>query len=192
MRRYCVAFACAGMLLLAGAPGLADQASLRDHKDAFGPLDLRIVSHGHTSHGRRMLLHRVVTYGAWNKRALGHEGSYIRIAFTTDNDNRPDRALLVTEEHGRLIAEMRSWVRGDVGERVYGRGHARHPDEHTLVVAFRRALLGSNVTEYGWHVDSQYHSKNHRHCGTSHGVVVVCPDSAPNDTTPFAYVRHEL
>lgn len=139
-----------------------------------------------------MLLHRVDTYGTWNKASVRHEGSFIHLLFTTDNDNRPERVLVIHTDRNRLIAQMHSWRGGEVGENVYGRARVRRPDARSVTVAFRRTLLGSNVTEYGWHVDSQFHQNGHPHCGSNNGIVIVCPDSSPNDSHPYAYLRHQL
>ena len=191
-RRLSIGFACAGMLLLGAAPGLADRASLHDSNDAFGRLDIKTITQGHTTGARRMLMHRIETYGSWDKSSLRHEGSYIHLLFTTDKDNRPERALVIDVQNRRLVAQMHSWHNGEVGENVYGRARVSRPNNRTVRVTFRRTLLGANVTEYGWHVDSQFHQNGHPHCGSEHGVVIVCPDSAPNDTHPYAYLRHQL
>jgi hypothetical protein len=192
MRRLSIGFACAAMLVLGAAPGLADHASLHDDNDAFGRLDIRTITQGHTTGGRRMLMHQVETYGSWNKSSLKHDGSYIHLLFTTDKDNRPERALVIDLQGGRLTAEMHSWKKSGIGGFVYGHGRVTRSNGRSVRVTFRRALLGSKVTEYGWHVDSQFHQNGHPHCGTERGVVVVCPDSAPNDTHPYAYLRHQL
>ena len=191
-RRLSIGFACAVMLLMGAAPGLADSASLRDANDAFGRLDIESITQGHTTGAKRMLMHRVETYGSWNKSSLRHDGSYIHLLFTTDKDNRPERALVVDVQGNRITAEMHSWSKGGIGDTVYGHARVARPNSRSVRVVFRRNMLGDDVTEYGWHVDSQFHQNGHPHCGTENHVVIVCPDSAPNDTHPYAYLRHQL
>ena len=193
MRRLSVCLLCAGMLLVVAAPGLADRAALHDRNDAFGRLDVRTITQGHLdTSARRMLLHRIDTFGTWDKDSLRHEGAYIHILFTTDADNRPERMLNVDTVDNRLVAEMRSWRKKGVGETIYGHARVSRPDNKSVRVVFPRKLLGRGVDEYGWHVDTQFHKAGHPHCGTERGVIVVCPDSAPNDTKPYAYLRHQL
>lgn len=192
-RRFCIVMTCAAMVVGAAAPGLADSGSLHDGNDAYGRLDVKTISFGHRkAGGTRRLVHRMDTYGTFNRDSLSQDGSYIHFLFTTDGDNRPERALVVDVEDGRWVATMHSWRRGDVGEHVYGRAHVSRPNNRSVVVVFRRALLGSNVTEYGWHVDTSYHHTGHPHCGNDKGFVIVCPDAAPDDTHPYAYLRHRL
>jgi hypothetical protein len=189
MRRLSIGLLCAVALVLAAAPGLADQASLHDGNDAFGRLDVKRITQGHASNG---LLHRIDTYGSFNKGSLSQDGSYIHVLFTTDSDNRPERALVVDVEGRDWIAQMHPWRNGEIGEHVYGRARVTRPNTRSVRLVFKRSLLGSGVNEYGWHVDTQYHHSGHPHCGTDKGVVIVCPDSAPNDTKPYAYLRHQL
>lgn len=187
-RRLLTCLVSTGIVVLAAAPGLADRAALHDRNDAYGRLDVKTIAHGHGKGGT--LVHHIDTFGTWPSRVLKNDGTYIRILFTTDKDNRPERALVVDFRGGRLVADMHSWRNG-VGGKV-GRARASRPGPRSLRLAFPRRLLGSGISEYGWHVDTQFHDDGHPHCGTDHGVQVVCPDAAPNGTRPNAYLRHEI
>lgn len=192
-RRFLYGVFCAAILVVGAAPGLADNASFRDNNDAYGRLDVKWISHGHVKvDGRKRLMHKIETYGTWNKNSFSQDASFIHLLFTTDGDNRPERALVVDVKNGHWTVEMHSWRGGEVRDYVFGRGHASRPNARTVRITFRRALLGNGVTEYGWHVDTQFHHTGHPHCGTEKGVIIVCPDSAPDGTKPYSYLRHEL
>lgn len=186
--RLLVALVCGGLFVAFGSPSLADGTSLNDEKDAFGPLDVKKMSH---DHGFRngYLVHRVWTFGKWGRRTLRSEDSDIQLLFTTDGDNRPERVLVIDATDTGVSARMHEWKRG-VGDKVYGRAALRRIGPKAVRLSFRRRLLGRGTREYGWHVDTRFSDRDHHRCTTSEDMIVVCPDAAPNATRPRAYLRH--
>ena len=181
----------AGVLVIAGSSSLASRTSMRDPGDAFGPLDVRHITHGHARSGGG-LVHKITTYRRWRGTALNNDYSDIKILFTTDRDNKPERALVIDTEGGRLVARMHRWAAG-VREQTYGRSAVSRPNLRTLKVVVRRSQLRRGIREYGWHVDTRYHKPHHPTCNISgDGKIVVCPDAAPSATAPRAYLRHEV
>jgi hypothetical protein len=187
--RLLVALICGGLFVAFGSPSLADRTSLNDEKDAFGPLDVKRISHGH-GFRRGYLAHRLWTYRKWGRSTLRSEDSDIQLLFTTDRDNRPERVLVLDASDTGVSARMHQWRRGGVGAKVYGRGIVRRMGPRAVRLTFRRRLLGRGVREYGWHVDTRYSDRSHHRCRTSDELIVVCPDSAPNNNQPRAYLRH--
>lgn len=179
---------CASLFSILGSPGLADGTSFGDQNDAYGPLDVKRMSHGHGT-DKNDLVHRLTTYGKWDRRALSSADSEIQLLFTTDGDNAPERVLVVDARGESVAATMHKWNKG-IGNKVYGEAAVSRPSRRDIKLVFEASLLGKKVREYGWHVDTRFHDKDHSRCNVSDGVIVVCPDSAPNDAR--SYLRHEL
>lgn len=188
--RSIVVLLCAGLLCIAGSPSLADGTAFGDENDAYGPLDIKRMSHGHGSDAGD-LVHRLSTYGKWDRDTLDSADSEIQILFTTDGDNKPERVLLIDAQGNRMIADMHEWKNG-VGTKVYGSAGWSRTGPRGIMLVFERKLLGKKVKEYGWHVDTRFHDQNHGRCKVTDGVIVVCPDSAPNSNSPRSYLRHQL
>jgi hypothetical protein len=179
----------AGLVVIAGSPSLADRTGMRDETDSFGPFDVKRIVHSHRRFGNG-LVHKITTWRRWGKGALNNDYSDIHILFTTDGDNKPERALVIDTEGGRIAAVMHRWANG-VREQTFGRAAVSRPNRRSIRVVFRRSLLGRGVREYGWHVDTRFHKPRHPTCNVSgDGKIVVCPDSAPNSNAPRAYLRH--
>jgi hypothetical protein len=163
---------------------------LRDENDAYGPLDVKRMSHGHGT-DKGDIVHLVTTYGRWDRKTLRSADSEIQLLFTTDRDNKPERVLVI-DEHGKGIrAEMHKWNKG-IGKKVYGRAALERIGPRTAKLVFEPSLLGKDVGEYGWHVDTRFHDEAHSRCNSKPGIVVVCPDSAPDENSPRSYLRHNL
>jgi hypothetical protein len=188
--RSFVVLLCAGLLATLGSPGLADKTGFRDENDAYGPLDVKRMWHGHGTDGGD-LVHLVTTYGRWQAKTLESADSDIQVLFTTDADNKPERVLVIDEHNGSVRAEMHKWTKG-IGKKTYGRAAVQRTGPRAVRVIFETSLLGRNVAEYGWHVDTRFHDEDHSRCNVSDGVIVVCPDSAPDDNSPRSYLRHKL
>ena len=183
---------CAGLFVTFGSPGLADRAALNDgQNDAFGPLDIRRISHGHA--GTNRVFHYLSMYERWGRSDLRSSVSEIRILFTTDHDNRPERVLVIDAGEHRLEAFMHKWKKGGPGKKIYGQAALSRPSKRGVRAAFDQALLGNKVGSYGWHVDTRYHdARNHRCNLARRRKVIVCPDSAPNDNSPRSYLVHPM
>jgi hypothetical protein len=188
--RLFVVLLCAGLLTTVGSPSLADRTSLRDENDAYGPLDIKRMSHAHGT-DEDDVVHLVTTYGKWDRKSLRSADSEIQLLFTTDADNKPERVLVIDVQGRGIRAEMHKWNEG-IGKKVYGRAALERSGPRAVKVLFETSLLGKKVDEYGWHVDTRFHDEDHSRCNISDGVVVVCPDSAPNDNSPRSYLRHDL
>jgi hypothetical protein len=169
------------------SPGLADEANLHDDPDAFGPLDIKTISHAHGKGDR--LVHFIATYGRWGAKTLRSEDSDIQLLFTTDGDNKPERVLVVDNHQGFVRAVMHKWQKG-IGKKTYGNARIRRTGPRAAKLVFSPGLLGKGVGEYGWHVDTRFSDEDHRRCTLRNGTIYVCPDSAPNETAPRAYLRH--
>ena len=189
--RLVVVLLCAALCVVVGTPSLADGTSLSDANDAYGPLDIKRIWHAHGRGGD--LEHRLVTYGRWTTRALESDVADIRILFTVDRDNAPERVLVVDVQGDGdgLQAIMHRWNNG-VGNKVYGRAAVQKTGPRGLRLVFERSLLRRNLREYGWHVDTRFHDPNHSRCKVTDGTLVVCPDSAPNANDPVSYLRHDV
>jgi hypothetical protein len=178
---------CAALLVVAASPTLANRGGYDDGNDAFGPLDVNRMSHGHRG-GR--LLHKLTMTRDWQKKDLRDDYSDIHVLFTTDSDNKPERALVVDLEDGQLVGVMHRWA-GGVRDQVFGRATVWRATPRTLKMTFHRSLLGAGVRDYGYHVDTRFHDGTHPRCNdSSDGKIIICPDWAPNGTAPRAYVRH--
>lgn len=188
--RIVVVLLCVGVLSTLGSPSLADRTSYSDENDAYGPLDVKRMSHAHGT-DKGDVVHLVTTYGKWDAKTLRSADSEIQLLFTTDKDNKPERVLVIDEHNGALRAEMHKWTKG-IGTKVYGRAALERSGPRAVKVVFEPSLLGRKVGEYGWHVDTRFHDNDHARCNVSDGVIVVCPDSAPNDNSPRAYLRHNV
>ena len=188
--RLFVVLLCAGLVAIVGSPGLADRTSLHDENDAYGPLDVKRMSHSHgTDEGD--VVHLVAMYGKWDQNTLESADSDIQLLFTTDGDNQPERVLVIDAEGNSIRADMHKWNKG-VGKKSFGRAALERSGPRAVKVVFEKSLLGRKVSEYGWHVDTRFHDEDHSRCNVSDGVIVVCPDSAPNDDSPRSYLRHKL
>lgn len=139
------------MATLALASGaLADTRSVRDGVDErAAPLDIRSIGHGHDA--RRRLVHRVTMREPWRLRALRPGRGELALLFDLDGkivDGHGlefERALVVWAGGGRLHAEMRT-----PRNRVLGRVKVWRPNNRTVKVAFRKALLRRGLVEYHW------------------------------------------
>ena len=137
-------------VLVAGlaAPVLGDSASVRDPKDAdIATLDVKRAGHGHARAGR-ILRHEVTMYRSWTKRDLAHAQVWI---WLHDGDEAPDRTFSVWVQEGEFRSVMR---RGEYGQKI-GLGKAYKSDSRTLVMAFRRKLLGDARAWYRWRAVAQ-------------------------------------
>jgi hypothetical protein len=188
--RLFVVLLCAGLFVTLGSPGLADKTSFGDENDAYGPLDVKKMSHRHGI-DKGDLFHFVTTYGKWDAKTLRSSDSEIQLLFTTDDDNKPERVLVIDEVNGNIRAEMYKWKKG-VGNKSYGSVVLERSGPRAVKILFQQSMLGRKVREYGWHVDTRFHDQDHSRCNVSDGVIVVCPDSAPNTNSPRAYLRHTL
>lgn len=181
----------AGLVVTLGPPSLADRTPLSDPDDAYGPLDVKRISHDHGA-GRGILIHQLSTFGRWGRRTLRSDDSVIHLLFTTDGDNKPERVLVIDAADNGVRAEMREWRRGAPGDKSFGRAALKRTGPRTAQVRFRKSLLGRGVREYGWHVDTRFSDRDHGRCSTREDLITVCPDSAPDGNAPRAYLRHTL
>ena len=138
------------VLALALASGaLADRRTVADGVDErAAPLDIASIGHGHDSRGR--LVHTVRMRDAWRLRALRPAHGELALLFDLDGElsnghPRFERAVVIWTSGGRLRAEMR-------GRRnqVLGRVNVWRPNNRTVKVAFRQALLRRRLAEYHW------------------------------------------
>ena len=82
-------------------------------------------------------------YRSWTKRDLAHAQVWI---WLHDGDEARDRTFSVWVQGGEFRSVMR---RGEYGQKI-GLGKAYKSDSRTLVMAFRRKLLGGDQEWYRW------------------------------------------
>ena len=144
------AAATAIVVALALASGaLADRRTVADGVDErAAPLDIASIGHGHDPRGR--LVHRVTMQDSWRLRALRPRRGELALLFDLDGkliDGHPEfeRAIVIWTSGGRLRAQMRG-----VRSQVLGRVKVWRPNNRTVKVAFRKALLRRGLAEYHW------------------------------------------
>ena len=166
-------------VLVAGlaAPVLGDSASVPDPKDAdIATLDVRRASHGHARAGQ-ILRHQVTMYRSWTKRDLAHAQVWI---WLHDGDEAPDRTFSVWVQGDEFRSVMR---RGEYGQKI-GWGKAYKSDSRTLVMAFRRRLLGGEREWYRWRAIVQARCESSDESGGP-----ICMPPRPDKTESL---RHTL
>jgi hypothetical protein len=134
----------------------ADEVSQRDnlHRDAGGPLDVSVVSHGHR--GER-LVHTLHTYDSWRGRWLRGRANSIQLTFDRQDgeEHSVERVLAVDYMQGRLIARMLN-VTGD-RSRLVGYAKIERPRRTVLTLVFpRRFLKRVEFPSYRWGVNVFY------------------------------------
>lgn len=165
-------------MLLGTTPAAADRGRVVDGDDTEGFLDVRSLSHRHGYEGR--LRHTVVTHGAWRSRRLKRECGTLELVF-----KRPGKSHRVVRVFydGGLKGEMVDHA-GDE-PRVIGMVNVRRRDDHTVVVTFKRRMLGAGVDTYRWGVVTETYRGG---CPTPPGDPQIYNDFAPND----GYLTHRL
>jgi hypothetical protein len=160
----------AALALTSGA--LADRRTVADVVDErAAPLDIASIGHGHDARGR--LVHTVRMRESWRLRALRPGRGELALLFDLDGElinGHPqfERAVVIWTSGGRLRAEMR-------GRRnqVLGRVNVWRPNDRTVKVAFRQALLRRRLAEYHWFASTLVYEGEHVRGG----------DDAPGERT---------
>jgi hypothetical protein len=137
------------------------------------PLDIASIGHGHDARGR--LVHRVTMQESWRLRALRPRRGELALLFDLDGkivDGHPEfeRAVVIWAGGGRLHAEMRT-----PRNRVLGRVKVWRPNNRTVKVAFRKALLRRGLAEYHWFARTLVYR----------GEYIRGGDAGPGETSSF-------
>jgi hypothetical protein len=148
-------------------PGLsrADTKTVRDGRDAHGPLDIASVSQWHSSDGN--LVHTVRTHRAFSSRLLA-KGGTIAWVFDTNGDGKPDRIAAVLWVDGAL----RGAVVTATGRPIEPLRVSR-PDSLTVAVRLTQSSLGLPA-QYRWLALTTFRGKP--------DCPKACTDIAPNRT----------
>lgn len=165
-------------LLAMSVPATANQeGAVEPERDAFGPLDVQSIMHGHRDADRDRLWHLVKMHEPWRARALRGRGSYIYVWLSTDREDRfAERRIWIDLCNGKLRAGVEIYDEFSDGAGV---SHIRQlgvsrPSHGTVKVFFHANDLGRNVAGYKWSVDTSYRKSGSRNCSSA------CYDSAPD------------
>lgn len=159
-------------------PAAADSRRVVDGNDVGGFLDVRSMTHGHGDDGR--LRHKVVTHDSWGSRRLQRDCGSLELVFM--RPGRSHRAVRVFYDGG-LKAEMVDY--GGDEPRVIGMVKVRRPNRQTVVVVFKRRMLGADLDTYRWGVVTETYRGG---CPSPPGDPQIFRDFAPDDT----HLRHRL
>lgn len=165
-QKACLAVAAASLVcatLFVGSQALGDVSAKNDSDDASGRLDIKKISHEHSSSGR--VLHRLTTFERWRARQLRCRGN---LHFVFPDQHRDVR---VTFRNGTLIATILNTNNGA----VVGSGKVFRPSRRSVEISLRRKFFGS-VDSYRWSVHSEWLSA----CPNDGGDPISHLDRAPN------------
>ena len=168
---------------------LADVVTRHDGEAADnGPLDIKVVSHGHRDGG---LIHTLTTYEPWRNRALRHSSSWIALMFDRRSGSFGDERYLRIEysQDKGLHARMTTFGTHGPGEFI-GRVDVWRPTRRSLRVRFPRRYLGRNVSRYEWRATTSFEDRATCRSSPDSADQGGCIDSAPgrNQTA----IEHDL
>src|SRR5688500_16526101 len=155
------------------APAWANDGSVRDPDEVRGPLDIKRISHGHSS--GEVLWHKIVMHNRWGADDLRGDDE-IRLYLSRDGEDKFDEVhISIDEKKGDLRAWIFPYTEGSdfAGVGPSERIRMTRPNPRVVKVFFDKGWVQNRRDRYAWSAGTDYRNRDSTHCRSS------CFDYAP-------------